>query len=238
MSTIGEDAIFEVSDKWSCLSQFEKFKRFSGVHWDRAMDASIILYRPKGMVISYKEVQNTNMVFVVLSGLIKVYCTSTNGRVICLCHLKSGAICPISIGAVMGKEIGEASCLAESDLTLLGIPKNCFNELMGLDSLFRDLVVAEMLRFSDSMVNLVKQVSFTKLPSRVASYLICLADIYENDVIPYTHQAFANELGTTREVMSRLLKEFESLGYISMERKAVKILQRSELIRYSDKRES
>ncbi len=234
MSSNREGELAGVRNNWNHLAQFEKFVSFQGLEWERAMDSSIVIQKPKGTIFSRLEVQNMNMVFVILRGMLKVFSCSENGRVICLCHLKSGSICPISLGSVMGTEIVDASCLAESDVTLLGVPKSQFQALMESNPSFRDLIVAEMLRFSDSMVSLVNQVSFTKLPTRVARYLLYISENYSNDTIPYTHQAFANELGTTREVMSRLLKEFESHGYITMERKAIKISERAKLVKFAE----
>ena len=71
-----------------------------------------------------------------------------------------------------------------------------------------------------TIIEMVEEVAFGKLDSRLKDFLIEKAD---NDIVNFTHQQIANDLGSSREVISRLLKDFEKKGLVILSRKKIKL---------------
>ena len=89
-------------------------------------------------------------------------------------------------------------------------------------------------RFS-SVLYLLEEVIFNKLENRLSSYLLKQFENKKENIINKTHEQIANDLGSSREVISRLLKEFERSGSIKIQRGSIKILNHSFLLDLSQK---
>ena len=211
------------------IKGFDKFCDIHGELWEKALNHSTVLARSKNTKFSCPSVDEANFFVIVLSGVVKVFGSSVQGRDICLKHLAEGDICPLALSGMAGQPFADVRSIAETDLVLLAMPKVYYQELMNNSMEFRQLVMADMAKFTSEMVQTVIQVSFYKLPARVADYLVKASDKYSRDVIPCTHQSIANALGSSREVMSRLLKELETEGLITLQRGAIRVLEKSRL---------
>jgi len=99
-----------------------------------------------------------------------------------------------------------------------------FQNAMAHSEAFRTYIVATLARRLNDAMRLVEQVAFQRLDLRLACLLGQLFGSRNAASIEMTHQELANELGTTREVMSRMLKEFERMGCLRLGRGQIELL--------------
>ncbi|MFL0801680.1 MAG: Crp/Fnr family transcriptional regulator [Agarilytica sp.] len=169
----------------------------------------------------------------VAEGQVKVYGLTDSGRSIFISYIGKGDFCPLSVVRLFGLDVPNIRCVAESDVSLLIIPKRCFSSLLSKSELFRAEVIRLQSQFSLHLMSLLNQVCFRRLPDRVVDLLL---DTYERKnqiLISLTHQELADELGSSREVISRLLKDIESHGAIKLHRGAIEVLKPEGLKGYS-----
>jgi len=111
------------------------------------------------------------------------------------------------------------------------MPPEHFDRLLAESEDFRRYLMSSMAHCITDVMQLIARVSFDHLDLRLAHLIRQLADRVTPDKLRITHQAIANELGTTREVVSRLLKDFERAGYIKLSRGSIEIISKDKLDR-------
>ncbi len=149
--------------------------------------------------------------------------TSFEDRRLLLYRVGRGESCILTTSCIMGGETYPADGIAESDTVAIAIPEKAFHKLLRDAPPFREFVFSTFSSRIANFVRLLQEVAFKKLDRRIAKHLLGLHT--EN----VTHQAIASELGTVREIVSRILKSFESDGLLALSRNKVSILDRSRL---------
>ena len=162
-----------------------------------------------------------------LSGRIKVCKNAANGRELTLYRVDAGGSCIISSSCLLGRSDYSARGIAETPLSLLLLPTPVFAELMVGHAPFRDFVFHLFAERIAELMQLVEEVAFARLDQRLARLLLAR----QGDVLAITHQQLADELGSVREIVSRLLKGFVSQGLVSLGREQIAILDRPGLQR-------
>jgi CRP/FNR family transcriptional regulator len=155
----------------------------------------------------------------VLDGDIRVTKAAPSGRGILLYRVAPGEGCILSGGCLLGNQDYSASGVAETDVVLLRIPPALFQTLMVQSEPFRRFVFAMYGERLAEVMQLVEAVAFQRLDARLAQLLI-----RRGPVLHATHQSLANELGSVREIVSRLLRSFEDRGWVRLEREKVTLL--------------
>ncbi|MDQ5914738.1 MAG: family transcriptional regulator, anaerobic regulatory protein, partial [Pseudomonadota bacterium] len=161
-----------------------------------------------------------------ISGSIKVVKAAPSGREMLLYRVEPGGSCIITSSCLLGHTAYSARGEAETDLQMLALPPALFSRLVAEQAAFRDFVFH---LFSDriaELMQLVEEVAFHRLDQRLARLLLS-----RGDSIQATHQALADELGSVREIVSRLLKGFASEGLVSLGRENITLLDREGLKR-------
>jgi CRP/FNR family transcriptional regulator len=154
----------------------------------------------------------------VLSGSIRVVKCSESGRELPLYRVSPGESCLITSGCLLGHSQYNARGIAESETTLLLLGKDCFEQLLAFPA-FRDFVFNLVSERMADLMQLVEEVAFRKLDQRLASLLLG-----KGRTLHTTHQALADELGSVREMVSRLLKGFAEQGWVKLSREQIEIL--------------
>jgi CRP/FNR family transcriptional regulator len=116
-------------------------------------------------------------------------------------------------------------------VTALAIPAARFNQAIEHSKPFREFVFNSFSSHLSSLITLVEEVTFGKLDIRLARHLLNAST--GNAALEITHQQLATELGSAREVISRLLKDFESRGWLILSRGSIKILDKQSLEKIS-----
>lgn len=164
-----------------------------------------------------------------LSGRIGVYLTGRNGRELLLYAVTPGETCVQTTLGVLGGAPYSGEAIAESDLVAVMVPPATFERLMASSTAFRKYVFKAFAARLGDLMFVLEQVAFVKVEQRLAHALIERADA--DGVVSLTHQEMSVIIGTAREVVSRRLEALASKGVISVERGAIRIVEREELTR-------
>lgn len=152
----------------------------------------------------------------ILEGAVRVVMNAPSGREILLYRVDPGQGCIMSGGCLLGHSDYAARGIAEQDVTLLSVPPAEFEALLLEHEPFRRFVFGMYGERLAEVMTLVEEVAFRRLDERLAQLLI-----HRGPVIEATHQALADELGSVREIVSRLLRSFEQRGWVRLERERI-----------------
>jgi CRP/FNR family transcriptional regulator len=160
-------------------------------------------------------------------GDIRVFKGAATGREITLYHVRDGEPCLLNMLSVFLDRPAAATAVVEAETEASVVPANVIRTWLSIHENVRTFVFEAMsVRLTDVMT-LAVEVSIRRMDVRLASLLLKLADV--NRAIHLTHDELATELGTAREVVSRLLKEFERSGTLHLGRGHVTIVDPSML---------
>lgn len=154
-------------------------------------------------------------------GTIRVSQTSGNGRDIVLYRIDAGDSCVLTTACMLAEEAYNAEGIAETDISVVVLPKVSFDRLVAEEPAFRSFVFAAYSRRLIDLLRVVDDVAFGRIDVRLAERLLSLAG--GNREIAATHQQIASELGTAREVISRVLNDFQKRGLIAQSRGRIEL---------------
>lgn len=163
----------------------------------------------------------------VIDGCIKVCMSSETGREMVLYRVRPGESCTVTVSCLINDQSYPAEGITEGPLEAVSIPRTLFDDLVAQSAVFRQFVLEIFSTRVSHLMELVNEVAFNKLDQRLAARLIELGP-----VISMTHQELASELGTTREIVSRLLENFADQGMVALGRKRIEILNRGSLAKF------
>ena len=163
------------------------------------------------------------------SGQLRAYLLSDEGREVTICRFFEMDICLFSASCVMPNMMFDVFIEAEKDTELWVIPaclyQNLMEESLPLASYSRDLITNH---FSEVMW-LMEQIMWRSFDKRLAGFLVEESRIEETDSLKITHEKIAAHLGTAREVVTRMLRYFQSDGMVKLTRGTVELTNRKAL---------
>lgn len=154
--------------------------------------------------------------FFLSDGRLRVSQTSDSGREIVLYRVDAGESCVLTTACMLAEEAYNAEGIAETEITAIVLPKPAFDRLVAEEGAFRDFVFAAYSRRLIDLLRVVDDVAFGRIDVRLAERLLSLAA--NEDAVMTTHQELASELGTAREVISRVLQDFQKRDLIEQSR--------------------
>ena len=155
----------------------------------------------------------------ILEGRIKVSKRAENGREIRLYNVNPGELCIVTVGCLLGGAPYSATGVAETPVRALALPRPLFMRLVHEHPPFRAWVFQLFTERITGLMQLVEEVAFRKLDQRLSAWLVEHAPRVE-----LSHQAIADELGSVREIISRLLRQFEEQGWVKLGRERIEVL--------------
>ncbi len=158
---------------------------------------------------------------VVLSGSIRVMRQDEEGREILLYYIKPGESCIMSFLAGIHDDTSKISAIVEEDAEILMVPVAKASEWVKVYPEWADFIFKLYHKRFEELLLMINAVVFQKLDDRIVELLKKKASIYQSKEINITHQQLAEELGTTREVVSRLLKQMEKQQMIVLSRNKI-----------------
>jgi CRP/FNR family transcriptional regulator len=197
------------------LERFPLFANLPAARLDRLLAQSQLLRVPAGGAI-FDADQPCRGFPLVLEGAVRVAMSAPSGREILLYRVDPGQGCILSGGCLLGHSDYAARGIAEEDATLLSIPPAEFQALLLEHEPFRRFVFGMYGERLAEVMTLVEEVAFRRLDERLAQLLV-----HRGPVIEATHQKLADELGSVREIVSRLLRSFETRGWVKLERERI-----------------
>lgn len=174
----------------------------------------------------FQEGDRCNHLALVGSGRIRVYKSGESGREITLYHVNAGECCLLNISCLTSGAPLPAFAQAETALEALMIPGDIFRTWMSRHAGLQAYVFQLLAEHLAQVMALVEEVAFKRMDRRLAEYLlgsVALGDSGPSEV-QATHERIAVDLGSAREVVSRLLKEFERMGAVRLHRGRVEVL--------------
>jgi CRP/FNR family transcriptional regulator, anaerobic regulatory protein len=197
----------------------ERFPFFAGLDGARleALAALPLARAPKGTVF-FRPGQPCRGFPLLLEGSVRVSQTSPGGREIVLYHVEPGQGCLLSGGCLLGHSDYAASGVAETEVSLISIPPALFQELLVEHEPFRRFVFGMYNERLAQVMQLVEEVAFRRLDARLAQLLV-----QRGPVLSTTQQELAYELGSVREIVSRLLRQFEERGWVELGRERITV---------------
>lgn len=158
-------------------------------------------------------------VLVVITGVVRVYIVSESGREITLYRLFENDVCTLSISCIMGTMPMQAMIKTDTDCRIASLSNDIFSVLHEKSPEIQKLMLTTMNARLNDVMWVVEQVAFRGMDRRIGEFLLTRPSL----IIYSTHEEIAAELGTAREVVSRMLKYFEKNGYIELSRGKMKV---------------
>ncbi len=155
----------------------------------------------------------------VLDGTIRVRKLSSRGKELLLYRVEPGESCILTSSCLLGARAYTASAIAETDLRVLAMPRSLFLELLDSVPAFRIEVFELFAARLTELMSLVDAVEFQRLDQRLANRLLGRGRSIET-----SHLQLAQELGSVREIISRLLGEFAQRGALRLGRGRIEII--------------
>jgi CRP/FNR family transcriptional regulator len=184
---------------------------------ERALAQAQAVDVPAGAVL-FDERQPCQGFPFILNGGIRVVKPAANGRELPLYRVLPGESCIITSSCLLGHADYNARGVTEAPTTLVLMPRDVFDELLA-QPVFRNFVFRLFSERMADLMQLIEEVAFRKLDQRLAGLLLG-----KGKVLHATHQQLADELGSVREMVSRLLKGFAEQGLVRLGREQVEIL--------------
>lgn len=164
--------------------------------------------------------------FFLTSGIARVVRSTISGRELLLYRLQAGGICVLTINALLGGKDYHARGIVEEKITAVTIPQPLFIRFTEESPVFNKFIFQTFNQRMAHLVTLIEEVAFQKLDQRLANHLL-----QKGTRIQTTQQQLADELGSVREVISRLLQDFKTRGAVQLERGYIHILDKAILER-------
>ncbi len=181
---------------------------------------------PRGRDV-FIEGDQVDAIALLISGVVRVYKIGETGREITLYRFGNGESCILTANAILSQKSFPAVATVEKEAEAVMIPADTFRDWVRRYDLWREFVFELLSQRLSSVMEIVEEVAFHRLDVRVASLLTGRG--LREDPIRITHQEIAAELGSSREVVSRILEDFSAQGMVEVSRGSIKILEREAL---------
>jgi len=168
------------------------------------------------------EGDHCDAIALLISGVVRVYKIGETGREITLYRFGFGESCILTANAILSQQSFPAIATVEKDAEAVMIPAEKFREWVTRYAVWRKFVFDLLSQRLSSVMAIVDEVAFQRMDVRVASLLLTRSRV--QNPIRITHQEIAAELGSSREVVSRLLEDLSERGFIGVRRGEVEIL--------------
>jgi CRP/FNR family transcriptional regulator len=170
----------------------------------------------------FVEGDRVDAIALLISGVVRVYKIGETGREITLYRFGLGESCILTANAILSQQSFPAIATVEQDAEAVMVPAGVFREWVARSDLWRGFVFDLLSQRLSSVMSIVDEVAFRRMDARVASLLVERGQ--RENPLRITHQEIAAELGSSREVISRILEDFASRGLIRVGRGMVEVL--------------
>ncbi|MDX8386144.1 MAG: Crp/Fnr family transcriptional regulator [Gallionella sp.] len=199
------------------LQQYAMLRELPAPKLDKLLSQASLVHLSPGTVV-FDENQPCQGFPLLLSGSINVIKSATSGRELQLYSVNPGESCILTSSCLLGHANYHARGVTKHSTELVVLPPSTFKKLLSDHAAFRDYIFCLFSERLTDLMSLVSAVAFQKLDQRLASLLT-----QRPSPIHTTHQALADELGSAREIVSRLLKGFSEQGWVKLGRENIVI---------------
>jgi CRP/FNR family transcriptional regulator len=175
----------------------------------------------------FAQGDRVDAIALLFSGVVRVYKIGETGREITLYRFGTGESCILTANAILSSQSFSAIATVEQDAEAIMIPADTFRDWVRRYDLWRDFVFNLLSQRLTSVMEIVDEVAFRRMDIRVA--ILLLERSRTQNPLNMTHQRIAAELGSSREVISRILENLADQGLIQMGRSTIEVLDSQSL---------
>jgi CRP/FNR family transcriptional regulator, anaerobic regulatory protein len=175
----------------------------------------------------FVEGDQAEAIGLLISGVVRVYKIGETGREITLYRFGLGESCILTANAILSQKTFPAIATVEKDAEAVMIPAETFRDWVKRHDLWREFVFDLLSDRLSTVMAVVDEVVFQRMDRRLAAWLLKRSE--QQNPIRSTHQEIAADLGSSREVISRILEDFAQRGWVEVRRGTIEILDPSSL---------
>jgi len=183
--------------------------------------SAFVAHIPKGRDV-FMEGAHVDAIALLISGVVRVFKIGEMGREITLYRFGNGESCILTANAILSQKTFPAIAVVESEVEAVMIPAATFRDWVRRYDIWREFVFDLLSQRLASVMTILDEVVFRRMDARIADFL--LKKTIVDTRLHITHQEIAAELGTSREVVSRILEGFASAGLIGSARGELEVL--------------
>ena len=214
------------------LKKFTIFENSNSAMLDEITRYAVLKTIPAGHQIAF-EGTNSEWFFILLSGSIRVFKLGENGREVTLYHVHQQESCVLTIFSILSKTGYPAFALSETTLEALMIPAQRFKKWVDDYGFWREHVFNSLSDRLQDLLMIIDKISFQRVDARIAEFLIRRSHD-SNGTVAITHEKLAQEVGSSRVVVSRILEEFERSGLVALARGRIRVVDVDKLTEKKD----
>ena len=225
-----------INNEHEWLKYFPELRELGDAAWIAALAKTEYITVPAGSVV-FKPGQTCRGLLFLVHGSVRVSMVSGSGREISLYRLQQGEFCVLTLAALLrSANYAAAEAVTETEASLVCLPAEYFRSAFAGSQRFQQYVLDKLATHLHDTLMLFREVAFDRLDMRLASLLF--RRFQSSRVVDFsiTHQQVALELGTTREVVSRMLKELERSNCVRLMRGRIQLVNVEQLEQLSCKR--
>jgi len=211
------------SDKQRFYERYPYLAEIKDPVWEQSIETARKMKIPINFAV-YDGGSRCDSFVLLLNGVVRVYYVAPDGREITLYRVSPGDLCVLSLAGLFNNRQYNVIAKTETDVVAMAISEEQFRRSLGQSEKFRDFVLSTLSERLCDLMCLVQDTVFQTIQVRLACLLVRSFAISDNDSLHTTHQSLAHEIGTTREVVSRILKEFEHRKCIKISRGTIDLI--------------
>jgi len=206
------------------MQELENFKSFFEPELIKKIEAvaTVVEIKAGDLLLDYGQIVRTMPI--ILKGVVKVMRMDEDGRELLLYYVNSNESCAMTFTCCMEQFPSEIKALAEEDVKMITIPIKVMDEWLMTYPTWKSFVMKTIQNRFSEMLNTIDQIAFQKLDERLVNYLRQKATTSGSKLINISHEEIANDLATSRVVISRLLKKLENDQQLLLYRNQIKLL--------------
>jgi CRP/FNR family transcriptional regulator len=186
-----------------------------------AMSAHGKVYELKAGSLLIEPGQYIKMIPLILEGSVKVMRMDDEGHELFLYYIKSGDTCAVSLTCCSTLQKSEIKAVAEENTKIIAIPFQLHEAWTNEHRQWKEFVAQTYQSRFQELLNVVDAIAFKKMDERLLQYLITKSRQLKTNELAITHLEIASEIGTSREVVSRLLKQLEKRKVVELGRNKI-----------------
>jgi CRP/FNR family transcriptional regulator len=161
---------------------------------------------------------------IVLEGVVKIYREDDEGNEYFMYYIEPGQACALSMICALRQESSEIMAKAATNVTLISIPLDKMDEWMNKYKSWSQFVLGNYRHRMEEIISTIDHIAFRNMDERLVFYLKNHQRTLKSNFIPYTHAEIAQELNSSREVITRLMKKLAYKGMIKLHRQNIEII--------------
>lgn len=204
------------------LNAFPQLAEIHDDEWINAAQRAEILNIDAGHTV-FRPGDVSDHFVLVIRGSLRVFQSAVNGREITLYRVQAGEICILTFANLLGHARYSAGAVTESLVQVVRVPRRDFEVALCASLRLREYLFGLVAHRLTQLMGRLQETSFVRLDVRMAKFLLAANAKDGGRPVAITHAELAAELGSTREVITRLLKQFERRGWIYNKRGHIEI---------------